>query len=161
MSCRHATMVSGCTVDPAVRKASRSARVNRRSRPEASSSARACMAAQIYQWRSGRRACPSAQRSQDRAMVYKSSSGAFKTQSPCNDGRPAIPERLRPAMTAILEDIVAEGERVLGLASEAGVPLRLLGGVAVRLRARDLPPALDRAYQDLDFAVTKKGASGA
>jgi hypothetical protein len=64
-------------------------------------------------------------------------------------------------MTAILEDIVAEGERVLGLASEAGVPLRLLGGVAVRLRARDLPPALDRAYQDLDFAVTKKGASGA
>ena len=64
-------------------------------------------------------------------------------------------------MTAILEDIVAEGERVLGLASEAGVPLRLLGGVAVRLRAREVPAALDRPYQDLDFAVTKKGASGA
>jgi hypothetical protein len=64
-------------------------------------------------------------------------------------------------MTTILEDIVAEGERVLGLASQAGVPMRLLGGVAVRLHAPDLPPALDRTYKDLDFAVTKKGASGA
>jgi hypothetical protein len=64
-------------------------------------------------------------------------------------------------MTAILEDILAEGERLLGLASEAGVPLRLLGGVAIRLRAPELPAALDRAYKDLDFAVTKKGASAA
>jgi hypothetical protein len=64
-------------------------------------------------------------------------------------------------MTAILEDIVAEGERVLQLASEKGVPMRLLGGVAVRLHASDLPPALDRSYKDLDFAVTKKGASAA
>jgi Uncharacterised nucleotidyltransferase len=64
-------------------------------------------------------------------------------------------------MTEILEDIVAEGERVLGLAAKAGVPLRLLGGVAVRLRAHEPPPALDRAYKDLDFAVTKKAASAA
>src|SRR3954463_16110936 len=64
-------------------------------------------------------------------------------------------------MTTILEDIVAEGERVLGLASEAGVPMRLLGGVAVRLHADELPPALDREYKDLDFVVTKKGASAA
>jgi hypothetical protein len=64
-------------------------------------------------------------------------------------------------MTAILEDIVAEGERLLGLASEAGVPLRLLGGVAIRLRAPEVPAALDRAYKDLDFAVTKKAASAA
>jgi hypothetical protein len=64
-------------------------------------------------------------------------------------------------MTTILEDIVAEGERVLGLASEAGVPMRLLGGVAVRLHADELPPALDRQYKDLDFAVTKKAASDA
>jgi putative nucleotidyltransferase-like protein len=64
-------------------------------------------------------------------------------------------------MTTILEDIVAEGERVLGLASQAGVPMRLLGGVAVRLHAPDLPASLDRTYKDLDFAVTKKGASGA
>src|SRR5919201_1447791 len=64
-------------------------------------------------------------------------------------------------MTTILEDIVAEGERVLGLASQAGVPMRLLGGVAIRLHADELPPSLDRRYKDLDFAVTKKGASAA
>lgn len=64
-------------------------------------------------------------------------------------------------MTTILEDIVAEGERVVGLASQAGVPMRLLGGVAVRLHAEELPPALDRQYKDLDFAVTKKGAGAA
>ena len=62
-------------------------------------------------------------------------------------------------MTAILEDIVAEGERLLALAEEAQVHLRLLGGVAVRLHAPDVPPALDREYKDLDFAIPKK-ASG-
>ena len=34
-------------------------------------------------------------------------------------------------MTAILEDIVAESERLLGMARDEGVPLHLLGGVAV------------------------------
>jgi hypothetical protein len=67
------------------------------------------------------------------------------------------PER---SMTAILEDIVAEGQRVLGLASKGGVPLKLLGGVAVRLHAPEVPPSLDREYKDLDFAVPKK-AGGA
>ena len=38
-------------------------------------------------------------------------------------------------MSEILEDIVSEGERLLGIASGQGVPLRLLGGVAVRLKA--------------------------
>lgn len=64
-------------------------------------------------------------------------------------------------MTPILEDIVAEGERLLGIAREAGVPLQLLGGVAVRLHAPAVPPALDRAYKDLDFAVPKKGGGSA
>src|SRR5690348_7826715 len=59
----------------------------------------------------------------------------------------------------ILQDIVAEGERLLGLASADGVVLRLLGGVAVRLQAPSLPPAFDREYKDLDFAVPKGGAS--
>jgi Uncharacterised nucleotidyltransferase len=59
-------------------------------------------------------------------------------------------------MTPILEDIVAEGERLLGLARQEGVPLNLLGGVAVRLRAPEVPPSLDRQYKDLDFAVPKK-----
>jgi hypothetical protein len=74
----------------------------------------------------------------------------------------AAPPRTRragPAMTAILEDIVAEGERLLALADERDVDARLLGGVAVRLHAPDIPPALDRQYKDLDFAVPKK-ASG-
>jgi len=39
--------------------------------------------------------------------------------------------------------------------------LRLLGGVAVRLRSSGLPPALQREYKDLDFATTKKAAGDA
>jgi hypothetical protein len=39
--------------------------------------------------------------------------------------------------------------------------LRLLGGVAVRLRSAGLPPALERDYKDLDFATTKKGSGEA
>jgi hypothetical protein len=41
------------------------------------------------------------------------------------------------------------------------VPLRLLGGVAVRVRSAGLPPALSREYKDLDFATTKKGSGDA
>jgi len=58
-------------------------------------------------------------------------------------------------------DVVTEGARVLAAARDAKLPLRLLGGVAVRLRARNgLPNTLQRTYGDLDF-VTKKSASGA
>jgi hypothetical protein len=64
-------------------------------------------------------------------------------------------------MSEILEDVVSEGERLLGIASDEGVPLRLLGGVAVRLKAPQVPAALAREYKDIDFAVTKKGAGAA
>ena len=64
-------------------------------------------------------------------------------------------------MSEILEDIVSEGERLLGIASRDGVPLRLLGGIAVRMKAPSVPPSLDRAYKDIDFAVTKKGGGAA
>ncbi|MEY2533355.1 MAG: hypothetical protein QOF29_1265 [bacterium] len=64
-------------------------------------------------------------------------------------------------MTAILQDIVAEGERLLDRAESEGVEVRLLGGVAVRLHARTLPAAFDRQYKDLDFAAPKGGASDA
>jgi hypothetical protein len=64
-------------------------------------------------------------------------------------------------MTGILEDIVAEGERLLGLATREGVPLRLLGGVAVRMQAPEVPAALTREYKDIDLAVTKKRATAA
>lgn len=64
-------------------------------------------------------------------------------------------------MGEIRGDIVEEGKRLLELASSEGVPLRILGGVAIRLRAPgELPPALTRTYADLDFATAKR-SSGA
>ncbi|MGH3011495.1 MAG: hypothetical protein ACRDMY_06615 [Gaiellaceae bacterium] len=55
--------------------------------------------------------------------------------------------------------IVDEGRRVLTQAEAEGVTLRLLGGVAVVLRARNgLPEPFVRAYQDLDFATSRSAA---
>jgi hypothetical protein len=63
-------------------------------------------------------------------------------------------------MSEPLSDIVDEAGRLLALAEERRVPLRLLGGVAVRLRGGgDFPEALARPYGDLDF-VAAKGSSG-
>jgi Uncharacterised nucleotidyltransferase len=62
---------------------------------------------------------------------------------------------------AILSDVVAEAERLLALADDDGVHMRLLGGVAVRVHAPEIPPSLDREYKDIDFAVPKKGAGDA
>jgi Uncharacterised nucleotidyltransferase len=63
-------------------------------------------------------------------------------------------------VSAIEADVVAEGTRLLARAAEAGIALRLLGGVAIRLRAPDnLPPPFARSYADLDF-VTARGAAG-
>jgi len=58
-------------------------------------------------------------------------------------------------MTAILPGIVDEAQRLLDAASAEGATLALLGGVAVRLRAADVPPALDREYKDIDFAAPR------
>jgi hypothetical protein len=63
-------------------------------------------------------------------------------------------------MTAILPNVVAEAERLLEAARDRAT-LALLGGVAVRLHAPEVPPVLDREYKDLDFAVPKGGAKGA
>ena len=64
-------------------------------------------------------------------------------------------------MSEIQQDIVAEAKRLLELAASDGIPLRVLGGVAIHLRApKPLPPALARTYGDVDF-VTAKGSSGA
>jgi hypothetical protein len=61
----------------------------------------------------------------------------------------------------IESDVVAEGQRLLDKAASAGVPLRLLGGVAIRLRAPgELSAAFRRSYADLDFVTTKKGSRG-
>src|SRR5438132_11932407 len=56
----------------------------------------------------------------------------------------------------ILRDIVDEARRVLAAAAEDDVLVRLLGGVAVRLRSKSLPGALEREYKDLDFVTTRK-----
>jgi hypothetical protein len=59
-------------------------------------------------------------------------------------------------------DVVSEGQRLLARAAEADVPLRLLGGVAIKLRAPgELLPAFRRTYADLDFVTGKKGAGRA
>jgi hypothetical protein len=56
-------------------------------------------------------------------------------------------------------DVIAEGKRLLARAAEEDVPLRLLGGVAIKLRApEELPQAFARLYADLDFATTKNAA---
>jgi hypothetical protein len=56
-------------------------------------------------------------------------------------------------------DVVAEGRRLVDKAAASGVPLRLLGGVAIRLRASgELSAPFRRSYADLDFATTKKGS---
>jgi hypothetical protein len=54
-------------------------------------------------------------------------------------------------------DVVAEAKRILARAVEAGAPVRLLGGVAVYLRAPgELAPAFARSYADIDFVTGKK-----
>jgi putative nucleotidyltransferase-like protein len=58
-------------------------------------------------------------------------------------------------MTTILPSVVDEAERLLAQAERDGTTLALLGGVAVRLHAPDVPPPLDREYKDIDFAVPK------
>ncbi len=64
------------------------------------------------------------------------------------------------AMRAADTDVIAEGRRILDLASEANVPLRLLGGAAIAIRTPDLPPEVTREYGDLDF-VAAPGSSPA
>jgi hypothetical protein len=52
------------------------------------------------------------------------------------------------------EDPRTEAERIVELATAAGVPMRVIGGVAVSLRCPSArrPPLL-RAYRDIDFAA--------
>jgi hypothetical protein len=64
-------------------------------------------------------------------------------------------------VSAILADVVDEGRRLLSCAEDEGVVLRLLGGVAICLRAPDgLAEPFRRRYQDLDF-VTSRGTAAA
>lgn len=57
-------------------------------------------------------------------------------------------------------EILTEGLRLVARAEDAGLALRLFGGVAIRVRAGDrYPDALARAYADLDFITTSEGAA--
>ena len=64
-------------------------------------------------------------------------------------------------MTTILSDVVEESGRLLEIARSDGATLALLGGVAVRVHAPEVPAVLDRAYKDIDFAVPKGGGGDA
>lgn len=60
---------------------------------------------------------------------------------------------------AIRADVVEEARRVAEEAEREGLRLRILGGVAVRLRAGDgFNPAFEREYADLD-CITARGTS--
>src|SRR5215217_3869458 len=61
----------------------------------------------------------------------------------------------------IRSDMVEEALRTAEEAEREDLALRLLGGVAIKLRAKDgLHPAFEREYADLDW-ITPKGASAA
>ncbi len=57
-----------------------------------------------------------------------------------------------------LADIVAEAGRLLDAAHADGVPIRLIGGLAVYFHSQEIPAPLRRSYDDIDVA-TARGAS--
>lgn len=68
-------------------------------------------------------------------------------------------ERETQISTLTLADGVAEAVRVVDALQQQGLVVRLLGGVAVRLRCSHATHrALNRAYADLDFVAYKKQA---
>ena len=60
----------------------------------------------------------------------------------------------------ILSDMVDEAVRIAEEAEREDVDLRLLGGVAIKVRAREgLQPAFEREYADLDWIIPKGKSS--
>jgi hypothetical protein len=65
-------------------------------------------------------------------------------------------------MSGTRSDVVEEALRTAEEAEREDLALRLLGGVAIRLRAKDgLHPAFEREYADLDWIVAKGKSSDA
>ena len=65
-------------------------------------------------------------------------------------------------MNGTRSDVVEEAVRITEEAERDGATLRLLGGVAIRLRAENgLHPAFEREYADLDWIVPKGKSSQA
>jgi hypothetical protein len=62
----------------------------------------------------------------------------------------------------IRPDMVEEAVRVAEAADREGLALRLLGGVAIKLRAKDgLDPAFEREYADLDWVTARRSSADA
>ncbi len=62
-----------------------------------------------------------------------------------------------PDNTLILPEIRAEAERLSRLAVAEGVPMRLMGGLAIWLRSQSVrKPPFARDYADMDFAASSK-----
>ncbi|HEY0493353.1 MAG TPA: hypothetical protein VGD57_07795 [Candidatus Dormibacteraeota bacterium] len=65
------------------------------------------------------------------------------------------------AASTPLPDVIAEGKRVASAATEAGVALKLVGGVAVNLHSASAQrPPLRRKYGDLDFVAPARQRAG-
>lgn len=64
--------------------------------------------------------------------------------------------RLSDAAEAPLAEILAEADRLCRAALRHDLPIRLLGGLAVRIHAGDaMHPSLSREYKDIDFVTPK------
>lgn len=64
-----------------------------------------------------------------------------------------------PVVSAPLDDVLAEGRRVIAATEAAGLTVRLLGGAAFGLHQHESVPAeLRRTYGDLDVAVGSRDA---
>jgi hypothetical protein len=76
---------------------------------------------------------------------------------------PEAPDRAAAAAPAAADmaepPIVDEARRIVAHGAGAGVPVRLCGGLAVRLHADPLHPAFHREYKDIDL-VTPRGRGG-
>ena len=68
---------------------------------------------------------------------------------PAADALPASAPGAEPA-------IVGEARAIVRAATDRGVPVRLVGGLAVRVHAERLHPAFEREYKDIDL-VTERG----
>jgi hypothetical protein len=56
---------------------------------------------------------------------------------------------------APLADLVEEARRVLALANERSLPVRVIGGLAIRMRLDNRHPSLQREIKDLDLVTTR------
>ncbi len=65
-----------------------------------------------------------------------------------------------PDDPAILSEIRAEAERLSRLAVAEGIPMRMVGGLAIFLRSESVrKPPFARNYADMDFAASSKARS--